>query len=173
MSFYGTGKTTPCKTVSNSTWSRVYFGAFDSKGNLFVDGSDANGNVLVGEVTGDCKATTITTLKVGNAIAFPGGIQITNDDDVAIEDQEGAAIYTYKPPANGSLGKPIATTPLKGASDPVTFAFTSTGTDLWTSDAGLIAADEFAYPKGGSPIASIKASLSEPIGVAVIPAEVP
>ncbi len=173
VSFYAKGATKPCKTIGNPAWGRVYFDAFDSKGNLFVDGFDTSGNVVVGEITGGCKATTITTLKVGNAIAFAGGVQVTKDDDVAVQDQESLAIYTYKPPVKGSLGMPIATTTFKGAGDPVGFAFTATGKNVWTADAGLSVADEYAYPAGGSPVFSISGSMLEPISVAVTPVEVP
>jgi hypothetical protein len=173
VSFYAKGATKPCKTVGNSAWSRVYFDAFDSKGNLFVDGTDAAGNVLVGEVTGGCEATTIATLKVGNAISFPGGVQVTKNDDIAIQDQQSVAICTYKPPVKGSLGMPIAMTTFKGAGDPVGFAFTSTGKDVWTADVSLVAADEYAYPAGGSPVFSISKPMLQPDSVVVTPAEVP
>ncbi len=172
VSFYAKGKTTPCATISNSNWGRVYFGAFNSRGDFFIDGEDPDGNVIVGKITGECSAKSITTLSVGNSIFFPGGIQITKQDKIVIDDQEGAAVYTYNPPVKGSLGQPVATTPLSGVSDPVTFALTNNVMDLWTADAGLEASQEFAYPAGGSPVASIT-GLVEPIGVVVTPAEVP
>jgi hypothetical protein len=171
VSFYARDKTTPCTTVSSSSWGRIYFDSFDSNGNLFIDGEDNSGNVLIGEITGGCKATTITTLKVGNPINFPGGVQVTKTDDIAIGDQEGAAIYTYKPPVKGSLGNPIETTPLTGSGDAVTFVFTALNKYLWAADAALTAADKYDYPAGGSPIAGI--GLSEPIGIVVTPVEVP
>jgi hypothetical protein len=172
VSFYAKGKTTPCKTVSNSDWARIYFDAFNAKGTLFIDGEDPNGDVLVGEITGGCNAKAITTLKTSNAIEFPGGVQVTKSGDIAIDDQEGYAVYTYKPPVKGSLGTPVSTTALSGASDPVTYAFTSTEKDLWTADAGLEAAEEYAYTAGGSPLKA-ESGLTEPIGVATTPVEVP
>jgi hypothetical protein len=172
VSFYAAGKTTPCATVSNSDWGRIYFGAFNSRGDLFIDGEDPDGNVLVGKITGECSAKSITTLSVGNTIFFPGGVQVTKQDKIVIDDQEGAAVYTYNPPVKGSLGQPVATTPLSDVSDPVTFALTNSVKDLWTADAGLAASQEFAYPAGGSAIATIS-GLTEPIGVVVTPAEVP
>jgi hypothetical protein len=172
VSFYAKGKTTPCVTVGNPAWESVYFDAFDSRGDLFVDGVGTSGKALVGEVVGGCQAKTIATLNVGSAILDPGGIQVTKADDIAILD--GASIRTYKPPVKGSLGTPIATTELNGASSPVSFAFTSTGKDLWTADAGLPGSEEYAYPAGGSPIATITGSgLTEPIGIVVTPIEVP
>jgi catechol 2,3-dioxygenase-like lactoylglutathione lyase family enzyme len=170
VSFYAKGKTTPCVTVGSPAWGRVYFDAFDSKGNLFVDGQDPSGNTLIGEITGGCKAKTITTLKVGNVITFPGGVQVAKNDDLVVDDQSGAMVYTYKPPVRGSLGAPIVTTPLTGASDPVSLVFTSTGKNLWTVDAGLDVLDEYAYPAGGSPIGSISGPpFVAPNSIAFIP----
>ena len=171
VSFYAEGKTTPCATVGNPTWARVYFDAFDSKGDLFVDGEDTSGKTVVGEIAGGCKAKTITLLKAGNVIAFPGPVQVTKDDDIAVGDQ-GGAVYTYKPPVQDSLGAPIATTPLTGASDVMAFAFGSSGKDLWTADVGLGAADEYPYPVGGSPVFRIT-GLTGPDGIVVMPVVVP
>ncbi len=172
VSFYAEGKTTPCVTVGNPAWERVYFDAFDSKGDLFVDGEDTSGKTIVGEITGGCKAKTIGSLKVGNVIAFPGAVQVTKDEHIAVSDQEGGHIYTYKLPVKGSLGAPIATTSLTGASDVMAFAFGSTGKDLWTADVGLGAADEYTYPAGGSPVFAIT-GLTAPDGIAVMPVDVP
>jgi hypothetical protein len=173
VSFYAKGKTSkPCVTVSNANFARVYFGGFDKAGDFFVDGENSSGAVVVGVVTGQCKAKAITPLTTSNAISFPGGVEVTPTDEVAIDDQLGPAVYTYKNSIKKTLGKPVSTTPLTGASDPVTFAFTKTATDLWTADAGLVAAPEYAYPKGGSPITTIT-SAGQPIGVAVTPVEIP
>jgi hypothetical protein len=172
VSLYAKGATTPCVTVANSTWLEEYFGAFDKSGNFYVDGRDANGNFLVGVVTGGCSATTITTLTIGNTISFPGGVQVTKKGDVAILDQLGYEIYTYKPALKGSLGAPLTSTPLTGASDPVSFAFNSSLKDVFTADAGLAEVLSYAFPAGGSPIKTIS-GLSQPIGVVTTPVELP
>jgi hypothetical protein len=171
VSFYAKGATSPCVTVANSNWGRVYFGAFDKAGNFYIDGESSGGAVLAGVVKGGCKAKAITTLTTSNAISFPGGVAVSPTGKIVIDDQSGAAIYTYNPPVKNSLGTPT-TTPLTGVSDPVTFAFTKTATDLWTADAGLASSQEFKYPAGGSAIKSIT-GLTEPIGVVVTPLEVP
>jgi hypothetical protein len=173
VSFYAKGKKTPCVTVSNSNFARVYFDAFDASGNLYIDGSNSSGSVVVGEITGACKAKSIAILTTKNTIEFPGGVQVTPKGDIVIDDQEGLALYTYKPPVKGSLGTPVATTPLTGAEDPVTFAFTKTATDAWTADAALLNANEYLYTKGGSPIKTDTTSFEQPIGVAVTPVETP
>jgi hypothetical protein len=158
--------------ISSTDFARVYFDAFDAKGNLYIDGENSNGGVVVGVI--EKAATTgkkITTLTTGNSITFPGGIQVSLKGQIIIDDQEGEAAYTYKAPVKGSLGSPVATTAFTGASDPVTFAISSTDKDVWTADAGLAQSNEYAYPKGGSPVDSISVSGGEPIGVAVTPAQ--
>ena len=172
VSIFAKGATTPCVTVGNSNWSAAYFAAFDKSGNVYVDGHDNNGNTIVGEVTGGCSATTISTLSTGNAISFPGGIQVLSNGDVAIDDQLGAAVYTYAPASGGSLGSPVATTSLSGASDPVNFAIKAEDHNLWTADAGLLNANKYGYPAGGSPSKTFTNNFQLPIGVAVNPAQV-
>jgi hypothetical protein len=162
------------KAISNTNFARVYFDSFDASGNLYIDGENSDGGVVVGEIA---KATTtgkkIAVLTTKNSIEFPGGVQVTTKGLIAIDDQDSFAVYTYKAPVKGSLGNPTKTTDLTGSGDPVTFAFTSTNTDLWTADAVDAASNEFAYPKGGSPLHSIAVTGGEPIGVAIVPAQVP
>jgi len=156
----------------SSSIYRVYFVDFDKKGNLYADGENSSGSVVVGWVPGATKGkTTFDVLTTGNSIEFPGGVQVTSKGDIAIDDQEGYAVYTYKPPVKGSLGSPIATTSLSGASDVVEFALTANNKDLWGGDYGNSAADEWAYTAGGSAVTSF--STEYPIGIAVYPADKP
>jgi len=160
-------------TITSSSIGRAYFCAFDATGNLYLDGTDPNGAVIVGEILGATTGgTTFATLTTGNAITFPGGVQVTTTGQIAIDDQSGFAVFTYNPPSGGSLGSPVATTPLTGASDPVTYAFTNDMADLYTADAGLGVSEEFAYPAGGAPASSITVG-GQPIGAAVIPTQFP
>jgi hypothetical protein len=171
VTIYKNGKAGP--TISNSSFARVYFLAFDKTGNLYVDGSNSSGGVEVGEIANATKGgKKLVTLTYKNTIEFPGGVEVTTGGKIAIDDQLSFDVYSYNPPKKGSLGSPVATTPLTGSGDPVTFAFTQTNKDLWTADASLADANEFAYPKGGSSIKSIAVG-GQPIGVAVVPAEIP
>jgi hypothetical protein len=158
----------------SSSIYRVYFGGFDATGNFYVDGTDSNGVVTVGRIA---KATSggknFKTLTTGNAISFPGGVEVTTKGKIAIDDQLAASIFTYNPPKNGSLGNPIKTTGLTGSSDAVTFAFTATNKDVWTADAGNAASFEFAYPAGGSALKTIPVTGGLPIGAAIVPAAKP
>jgi hypothetical protein len=156
------------KPILSSLISRVYFCGFDAKGNLYADGQDSNFATVIGELPKGSK--TFKVLTTGNAISFPGGVQVTTKGKIAIDDQNAASIYTYNPPKGGSLGSPIATTALSGSGDTVTYAFTSTDKDLWTADAANAASYEFAYPAGGSAVKTITVG-GQPIGVAVVPAQ--
>jgi hypothetical protein len=161
-------------TISNSDWARIYFEGFDASGNLYFDGEGTSGAVLVGEIAKlTSGGSTITTLTTNNSIEFPGGVQVTNGGKIAIDDQEGFAVYTYDAPKSGSLGSPIKTTDLTGSGDPVSFAFNGDNRVLWTADASDEAANEFRYPAGGDTKKVISVSGGEPIGVALFPASTP
>ena len=161
------------KTISNSSFARVYFNGFDAKGNLYVDGENSAGATAVGEIAKlTTSGKTIRTLTYNGTIGFPGGVVVTSATKIAIADQEAAAIYTYDPPKNGSLGNPIHTTPLTGSGDAAAFAFTQDDKDLWTSDAANVALAEFAYPAGGGPVETFPVT-GEPIGIALVPPQVP
>jgi DNA-binding beta-propeller fold protein YncE len=160
--------------IVSSALARPYFCAFDAKGNLYVDGENSAGQVVIGEIANATKGgKKFETLRyTGAAISFPGGIVATTRDKIAILDQEASTIYTFNQPVKGSLGSPIATTVLTGASDIVTFAFTASNKDLWGADAGTTGVAEFAYPASGNAIKSFSEG-GEPIGVALVPAEQP
>jgi hypothetical protein len=156
----------------SSSIYRVYFCDFDAKGNLYVDGENSSAGIVVGEIPNAIKnKQTFNVLTTGNSISFPGGVQVTSKGKIAIDDQTGLAVYTYNPPKNGSLGSPIATTPLSGLSDPVEFALTKNNKDLWTGDYPNSTANEFAYPAGGSAVTSWSATYA--LGIAVVPADKP
>lgn len=150
VSFFAKNSTQPCTTVKDPNWIYFFNDAFDASGNLFIDGQTADGGTLVGEVTGGCKATSITTLNVGNTISWPGGVQVSGGN-ILIGDVNNQAIYTYAPPSGGSLGSPTVVTTLAGAVSPVTFAIEANGKHVRTADAAAdtLYAGLYTYPKGG------------------------
>jgi len=164
-------------TIAYSNLYEAYFCAFDGKGNLYVDGYDPNFNVVVGKIPHVTSGgSTFEQLTTTNIISAPGGIQVTTaGGQIAIEDGENNAIYTYNPPSGGSLGAPAQITPLGGPSFPLTFAFTKNMTDLYTADQDGDAF-EFAYPTGGTPVSTITIGgngETDPFGTAVIPTQYP
>ncbi|HEX8816850.1 MAG TPA: hypothetical protein VF753_15235 [Terriglobales bacterium] len=163
------------RTITNSSFFEYYFCAFDSKGNLFVDGRDDNGNTILGVVlSATAGGSTLKVISTGNTIEFPGGIAVNASGQVAIDDQDASTVYTYNGLAHGSLGNPIKTTPLSGVGDGVNFAFMGGGKTLWVADAVNLNLTQYNYPKGGSSINTITPSgAGLLIGVAVTPALAP
>ena len=164
VSFFNKGGTL-LTTLSNANFAKVLFDAFDDKGNLYIDGTNASGAFVAGEVVGGVSGNAITILATGNSVGFPGGIAISSRHKIAVDDQENLTIFTYNAPVNGSLGMPIATTPLTGAGDPISFAFTRTNKHIWLADAArpvsaasapgppkvlVSSADKYRYSKGGA-----------------------
>jgi hypothetical protein len=168
VSFFAKNSAQPCRTVQDSKWITFANDAFDASGNLFIDGQDVFGTTLVGEVSGGCKATSITTLSLGNTISNPGGVQVSRGN-ILVGDVNQQTIYTYAPPLGGSLGSPIAVTKLAGAEAPVTFAMEESGKAVRTAD--LNPNNDYAalykYPKG-SYVSKIADHIT-PTGVAVYP----
>lgn len=168
VTFFAKNASQPCNTVHDPNWIYFFNDAFDASGNLFFDGETAGGTVLVGEISGGCKATSIATLSVGNTISSPGGVQVSGGK-ILIGDVSKQAIYTYAPPSGGSLGSPTAVTTLAGAETPVTFAIEANGKRVRTADAAsdTLYAALYTYPKG-----SYISKLSDhvwAVGVAVYP----
>jgi hypothetical protein len=172
VSIYAKGATSPCATVNNGSFARLYFDAYDKTGNLYVDGTDASGHFVVGEVTGECGATSITRLSIRNKIGSPGGVAVLMNGDIALGDQAGlnvtSIVYAYKPPSGGSLGSPARTTTLKAAYDGVDFAFTEFDHYLWVVDSESETFWKYVYPKGGLPVLAF-ANYQTPAGVAAYP----
>ncbi|MGB7014795.1 MAG: NHL repeat-containing protein [Candidatus Cybelea sp.] len=152
-------------TLSSANFAKVFFDAFDDKGNLYIDGTNPSGAFVAGEVVGGVSGNAITVLTTGNSVGFPGGIAISSKGKIALDDQKNLTIFTYDAPVNGSLGMPIAMTPLTGAGDPISFAFTRTNKNIWVADAAgglpiasapvpdrvlVSSADKYRYPKGSA-----------------------
>jgi hypothetical protein len=164
VSFFNKGGTL-LMTLSNVDFAKVIFDAFDDKGNLYIDGTNSSGAFVAGEVVGGVSGNSISILATGNSVGYPGGIAISSKGKIAVDDQENVTIFTYNAPVKGSLGMPIATTPLTGAGDPISFAFTRTNKRIWVADAAspdsaasaprppkvlVSSADKYRYPKGGA-----------------------
>jgi hypothetical protein len=164
------------RTITSPNLGAAYFCAFDGKGNLYLDGEDQNGdgNVLLGEIPNATSGgRAFQLLTTTNQIDFAAGIQVTTVGQIAIEDANNRAIYTYNPPIGGSLGTPTQITPLGGTDGPLTFAFTKNMTHLFTADNYAPSVFEFAYPSGGTAVSTFSLSGFNPIGTAVIPTQHP
>jgi hypothetical protein len=188
ITFYSKNATTPCATVSDP--SKIAFmggdGTFDDKGNFFITGYSNPSAALIGEITGGCKAKTITLLTTANAITVALAIRVDKADRIAIlQGYDGhQEIDAYDAPQKGSLGNPVVTCPVTGiqgepAEGSFDFAFLTSGHDIYTvtsytnsSQPGVLL--EYDYPAGGTyeKIRALPAP-EMPGGLAVAPALLP
>jgi hypothetical protein len=155
ISFYAKNSTSACATIVDATNFRyVNYDAFDDKGNLYIDGTSSNENGAIGEIAGGCGAKNITLLTTSNSTPQADGIQVDKSGRISVLDKFYGAIYTYDPPKNGTLGSPVATTPLT-SSDAIDFTFLASGKDVYTADYDQGTAKEYDYPAGGAAKKSI------------------
>jgi hypothetical protein len=177
VTFYKKGSTSECANVSDSNWNEVSFGAFDAFGNLFVDGVDREGNPLVGEVSGGCAATSLTTLSVGNTMSGVAGVQVVHGNILILNQNYTTftpEIYTYAPPSGGSLGSPIATTKLSAGIEMESFAMTRDDRHLWIAHSDVAYGRiEYTYPGGRFVKSFNEPRLVNAFGIAVNPAASP
>ncbi|HXB83505.1 MAG TPA: hypothetical protein VNU22_09190 [Candidatus Acidoferrum sp.] len=177
VTFYKKGSTSACTSVSDPSWNEVFSGAFDASGNLFVDGIDRDGNPLVGEVSGGCAATSLTTLSVGNTLSGAAGVQVVHGNILILNQNYGSfspEIYTYAPPSGGSLGSPIATTKLSGGIEMESFAMTRDDRHLWIAHSDVaFGRIEYTYPGGRFVKSFNEPRLVTAFGIAVNPAASP
>jgi hypothetical protein len=138
----------------------VYFVGYDPKGNLFVDGSNAqvgaNGKFQFAELARGAADMEALTLK-GADIAFPGNVQ-WDGSHITVGVQDNAIIYAL------SNDKVAGSTPLTGSSDVVGYIID--GKTVVGPDAGAAAVDYFAYPAGGTATKTIP-GFTEPIAAAI------
>lgn len=157
-----------------------YFGDFDGKGNLFFDGSSADGKFMLSELV---NGSTVRTIKVtGGTIYYPGMVQWSGSDlvvgdqscsngntsclyrlsveksNATIENQIDLDDSDGKPVCDLVQGVVIADSRV-GGSDNDFCGYESAGTYLWS------------YPAGGVPTANNLHVDSLPVGAALSTAQ--
>lgn len=135
----------------------AFFGGYDNRGNLFVDGfnsRDASGLVELKK-----GSNTFETIATSNSVEFPGGVQF-DGKYVTVNDQAAHAIYRYA--VSGTTATLEGTVSLSGSSDCVQTSITTAL--VYCPDAGNVDVEVYEYPAGGSPVATLAGSFSEPIG---------
>jgi hypothetical protein len=138
-----------------------YFPTYDNKGDLFVDGvtqSDTYGVVEMASGSSSFKAVTLN-----NSIEFPGEMQ-WDGKYVTLNDQEAHGIYQYTCSDDSCTSN--NTVELDGTSDCVQTWIS--GKYVYCPDFPNEVADVFAYPAGGSAIATLTGSYDGPIGSVAI-----
>jgi hypothetical protein len=142
--------------ASQTPLMEVLLCGYDNKSNLYCDGF--NSNNAFGFVELPHGTSTWVTLSLSNSIEFPGAVQ-WDGKYITINDQEAHEILGYT--CRGTTCTLKRTVVLSGASD-------CDGTWLGNGyvvcpDAGNNDAVMYKYPAGGSPIATLKGSFSEPL----------
>lgn len=182
VSFFARNSTKPCVTVAANPaiFQDLIAGAFDDKGNFYIDGFNSQFAAAFGKIVGECKAKTVETLTTGKDVDFVESIQIDRADRIAILDGTAHTIDTYDAPKKGVLGNPVSTTPLAGgpSTAPFAFAFLASGRDLYAAFYGSSsepgAALKYDYPAGGTPEKALPLPASAtPSGLAVTPPLIP
>jgi len=164
VSIYSSPSSSPT-TLPVTTMSRVYFLGYDTKGNLFVDGSDANGAYQLAELKAGASSFTALSLS-GATINFPGTVQYA-DGKLVLGDQSGSAGYSilYQATVSGSTATVSGTTDLTQATDAVQCFVLKKGVAV--PNAGGANTQLYKYPAGGTPTLTIGGQ-SLPIGSAII-----
>lgn len=133
--------------------------AFDNQGNLFIDGTDKNGNFAFGEMPVDYH--TVFTVTLNQAIAVPGGIQ-WDGSYIAVGDEgagsDNSTIYRFT--VSGFAGTLQGTVRLNASSQVAQF---------WIGKAKVVGPNSgsthvklWTYPAGGAALESL-GGFKEPI----------
>jgi len=155
---YKKAKGTP-KTYTCSNLYRYFFPAYDKKGDLLVDGSNASGDFALCELPAG--GSTLENISTSSPAEFPGGVSFDGTYFV-VGDQDGHDLIQYS--ISGTTATEHGTVSLTGASD--VDQQTVAGGYVIGPDAGNAAAEIWNYPAGGS-IVNSKTGFSEPVGSTV------
>ncbi len=130
---------------SVATMSAGYFCAYDSQGNLFVDGVDGSGSFALAELPH--KGATLQSVTVDQSIKKPGGMA-WDGTYITVGDAGVSPSVVYRLSVSGSTASSVGTTTLKG---------TTSVRQFWIDGVRLIGPDYDApvgfwkYPAGGPP----------------------
>jgi len=172
VSFFKHGKTRAFKSVSAGSIGNIWYVAYDSKGNLYLDASNGSGTVTVGAIVGGGKGNSINVLQITN-VQGAGSVAVDKSDRLLVLDYKAAAIYQYQLP--NPIG-PSGTVSLTGAQVPLTFALTKSNSAVYVANANGFSESgyvwRFAYPAGGSPAQTIN-DYGDALSVALSPEQQP
>ncbi len=147
-------------TVHTTPLAKAYFAGYDPQGNLFADGFDPSYYFMLVELpNGTGKAVTITT---SNSPEFPGSVQ-WDGKYLTVFDQLTNQMYQYT--VSGTTATLKNTIQFNGSSD-CAQTWIVKGL-MYCADAGNDNGEVFAYPAGGSPLATFTGSFDFPLGVTV------
>ncbi len=143
--------------VYDTPLTKEYFNGYDSSGNMFADGFGPSSFMLVELPKGSSKFVTI---KTSNSPEFPGSVQ-WDGTYLTVFDQDTSETYQYT--VSGTTATLKNTVRYSGASD-CAQTWIVKGL-LYCGDAGNNNGEVYAYPAGGSPIATFTGNFDTPLGV--------
>ncbi|HZZ00613.1 MAG TPA: hypothetical protein VFE36_13680, partial [Candidatus Baltobacteraceae bacterium] len=140
-----------------------YKGAYDAKGNLWVDGMTSSAKYFsFGEYLAAKHRWRPIILK--HVMYFPSGVQWVGGE-LVVGDQVNlsgpSTVYEFS--MRRGAGKLVGTTPLANSCDVLEFAVI--GKTIVATNTCEKAIRYFAFPKGGTSTKVIRSGLSQPIGV--------
>lgn len=173
VEIYSNATGTPA-SYSNPSQTENFFDAYDSSGNLYVDGDGGAGFSLSELPSGSSSMHTIGLS--GGTITFPGGVNWTQQTGLVVGDQEcnGSGSCLDAVSVSGSSGTITGTTPLTnsdgGACDVDQSTVSPQGNYFGGGCISLTSApstaDRWAYPGGGIPT-NYSTSVLYPVGAAI------
>lgn len=143
-------------TVSQTPLIEAFFAGFDSSGNLYVDGFNSNDEFGLVELKKN--SSTWQTLSLSNSVGFPGQVQF-DGKYVTVNDQDAHDIFGYT--CSGTSCTLEQTVALTGSSD-CDQTWIAKGYVI-CPDAGNSDGEIYAYPAGGSILATLTGSFDEPL----------
>ncbi|MGA8574312.1 MAG: hypothetical protein WB609_01335 [Candidatus Cybelea sp.] len=175
---YHNGSGSPTR-YSNPSQYEYFFPAYDTDGNLYVDGFTYPSFVVMFSELPSGSGTMHTVNYSGGTIGFPGGVNWDRvNGQLVVNDQECQGVYAscaYQLTVSGSSATIVGSTPLNNfdgtacdvdqgtiapfskyfAGPCITFAYSVSSVDRW------------AYPSGGTPSHYNDSVVLEPIGSAI------
>lgn len=171
----GSGTPTP---LTNSNQLEYFFPAYDTSGNLYVDGFSSTGSWILSVCpagSGSCSSMSVS----GATPAFPGGLNWDRvNNQLVVGDQECGGLLEscqYQTNVSGTIASIVGTTVLsnfdgtacdvdQGALAPFSKYFAGGCITFGTS---VSSAARWAYTAGGTPNHYNNSGLVEPIGAAI------
>lgn len=137
----------------------TYFDGYDTKGNLFADGTNSSGVFALVELPNG--SSNFETLSTSNNVSSPGQVQ-WDGKYMTVNDQAGKAIYGYT--CSGTTCTLEQTVSLTDSSECVQ-TWIAKGV-VFCPDAGTGTGAVYKYPAGGAAVATLTGSWDLPIGAA-------
>ena len=170
---YKKAKGTP-KRLTDTATAFMFYGSYDDRGNLFVDGSNGANNIGFSELPHGSTTFESLPIDLPRHPFAPGGVQ-WHGGDLAVTAINGNVIYEYR--IQGLKATRVGSTPLKGVIWKFgTNQFCIFGDDVIAPVLSTMkypngTTNLFHYPAGGAPIDVVTKAVNSPYAAVVSPAK--